>query len=148
MKISLYPFIVSAALFGFVSLVVSILYSLIMGDRLMQSDDSYIIGFILAAVTSVALLIYLLLKELKVKWAPANYCATGYYLLISAYCLFIEYIGGEASGYGYFFLLGIFASFPAFILVVYCPSVIKFKKYGFLCAMLYLVGYINALSNM
>jgi len=147
MKISPYPFTVSASLFGIVALIAAILYSLIMRDSLLRSDDPYIIGLVMAVITLLATLTYLLLKELELKWLNPNYCATIYYVFLSVYCLFIEYIGGEASGYGYFFLSAIAMSFPAFIVVVYFPVISKFKKYGFLAGALYFTGYIYVLSS-
>lgn len=147
MKISTYPFTVSAALFGIVALTTALLYSLIMGDSLIRSDDPYIIGLVVSAITSIASLIYFSMKELDIKWLNSNYCITIYYVLLSAYCLFIEYIGGEASGYGYFFLSAIAMSFPAFIVVAYYPAVSEFKKYGFIGGAVYFSGYIYVLSS-
>ncbi len=147
MKITPLSFTVSAGLFGMIALTTTLLYSLVMGTDLIRSDDPYIIGLALASITSLASLMYLLLKEINYKWLNPNYCAAAYYLVLSAYCLFIEYIGGEVSGYGYFFLSSIALSFPAFLLVVFYPGIQKYIKYGVASGLIYLIGYIYVLSS-
>ncbi len=147
MKITSFPFTVSAALFGVVALTATLVYSLIIGASLIRSDDPYIIGLVLASITALASFMYLLLKEIKFRWLNANYCIAAYYAILTAYCMLIEYIGGEASGYGYFYLSSIALTIPAFLLVVLCRRIKKYIRYGILSGLLYLAGYIHVLSN-
>lgn len=146
-KISTYPFAASTGLFGGVALIATLLYALIIGDSLTHSDDPYIIGLVLACVTAIASLIYLLLKELKLNWLKPTQSIGIYYALLASYCIFIEYIGGEGSDYGYFFLSCIALSSPAFILLVIYPASNRAINYGIISGVIYLLGYIYVLSS-
>ena len=145
-KITTNPFIASAGVFGVVALVASLLYSLIFGASLFSSDDPYIIGLIPGCVTAFASLVYLLLKELNLKYFKPTQSIIIYYSLLATYCLFIEYIGGEASGFGYFFLTSIILSLPAFILLIRYPASSRTINYGIICGLIYLLGYFYILS--
>jgi hypothetical protein len=145
--ISSFPFIASVSLFGMVAFFAVLLYSLIKGASLVHSDDPYIIGLVLGCVNALGALIYLVLNEVNIKWLKPITSMIIYYCLIAAYCLIVEYIGGEASGYGYFFLTAIVLSIPVLLIfIIYVGSRRVFYT-GIVSGLLYFVGYAHVLSG-
>lgn len=146
-KITTYPFVVSAGLFGMVAFIAALLYSLILGANLTYSDDPYIIGFFLACVNALAALVYFVLKEVKLKWFKPTISVVIYYCLLTIYFLFIEYIGGEASGYGYFFLTAMVLSLPILLIFIIYSSSRRTVYAGILSGLIYFIGHAYVLSG-
>ncbi len=145
-RLSTFPFIASFGLFGLVAFIAATIHAVVFWENLISSDDPYIIGFFLACVTAIASLIYFLLCELKIKWLKPTQTVVIYYTLWVAYCLIIEFIGGEASGYGYFFLISIALSLPILILFIIYSERREAIYTGIFGGLIYFIGYTYVLS--
>lgn len=146
-KITKKPFVSSISLFGLTAFITSVSYSLTMGNSLIYSDDPYIIGFALACITAFGSFIYFSTNEFGIKFIKPISSLLVYYLLISIYCLTVEFIGGEASGYGYLFLTIIILSLPVLILFIIYSYSYRVIYAGVFSGVIYFLGYIYVLSN-
>ena len=141
-KITIYPFLASASVFGATAFVSSLLFSLYGGDSLLRSDNTYVIGFVLAFFNSVAGLIYFILREIKLNWLKPIPGLASYYLLLVIFFLYIEYLGGEGAGFGFLAIALLALAFPILLIQVYYSSNSKHLYVGFIGGVIYIFGYI------
>lgn len=140
-KLTIYPFLISTSVFGITACVTAVLYSLSSGDNLLKSDDPYVLGLVLACVNAIAALIFFILGEIKITFFKPIPSLIIYYCLLTIYSLFLEYIGGEASVYGYIFLASIALSLPILLMFLVYSDKHMIIYTGIVSGLIYLIGY-------